>query len=54
MIEVVTGMFPISFNCLFHTAKYSDNLNNKGNNTSFSIQNITTKDILLKGYPYQE
>lgn len=36
---------------LFHLilsscCKYSNNLNNKGNNTSFSVQNITTKAIL--------
>ncbi len=45
MIEAVTGMFPISLNCL-STLQYSNNLNNKRNNTSFPVQNITTKVIL--------
>lgn len=48
MIEVVTGMVPISLNCLSILQKYSNNLNNKGNNTSFSVQNIITKAILKK------
>jgi len=29
-----------------HSAKYSNNLNRKRNNTSFSVQNITTLAIL--------
>ena len=52
MIEVVTGMVPISFNCLSILHGYSNNLNNKGNNTSFSVQNITTKAILKNSDHY--
>lgn len=43
MIEVVTGMFSISLNYCLSILQYSNNLNNKRNLTSFSIQKITTK-----------
>lgn len=44
MIEVVTGIVPISLNCL-SIPQYSNILNTKGNITSFSIQNIAVKTI---------